>query len=81
MLGVFLCSPSGCKLAAIREVREDEREDSLLSFDDELVDVRYCDDDDNIDAVADTVVEDNVVDNLDVDVVVEESGKGAQVEF
>ena len=51
-----------------REVTDEERDDSLLSLDDEVLDVKYCDDVDNTDVVVGTVVEENVATVLDVDV-------------
>lgn len=51
-----------------REITDEERVDSLLSLDDEVLDVKYCDDVDKTDVVVGTVVEENVVTLLDVDV-------------
>ena len=51
-----------------REVADEETDDSLLSLDDEVLDVKYCDDVDNTDVVVGIVVEENVVTVLDVDV-------------
>lgn len=51
-----------------REVTDEERDDSLLSLDDEVLDVKYCDDVDNTDVVVGIVVEENVATVLDVDV-------------
>ena len=62
-----------------RERSEDEREDSLLSLDDELTGDKYCDDD-NIDVEVDTVVEESVVVVLDVDVAVEDMDNNEAVE-
>ena len=62
-----------------RERSEDEREDSLLSLDDELMGDKYCDDD-NIDVEVDTVVEESVVVVLDVDVAVEDMDNNEAVE-
>lgn len=75
------CSPSLCEVDVLRERIEDERDDSLLSLDDELMGDKYCDDD-NIDVgVVTVVVEDSVVGVFDVDVAVDDTGNNEEVEF